>query len=646
MVFFIKRNSVTGSVNQPLQPSSQQKISSLPGATAILGQAWSIYKRRLGTFLGIILIPILIMTLLPSKFAAGGVGFQIVSAILFSVVIFISQAWGQIALIYAIKDSQEGIGITESYRRGWHKILSYLWVLLLAGFITFCGLLLLIVPGIIFSVWFSLAVFVLIAEDLTGINALLKSREYVKGRWGSVFWRILFIGLFSLLLSFVSIFIFKFLKIPFAREINQFVMGLILTPLVMIYSFLVYKNLKVLKGEFVFSPIRGKKANLFLVISIFASFGIGIFIGKQRGVATCPVCKPEEVDFSLFWETWNVLKEKFYEPEKLDTQKMTEGAISGMVKSLDDPYTEFFNPQETKEFFEEAQGTFEGIGIEIDKKKEELVVIAPLEGTPAAKAGLRAGDRILKIGDKETVDLSLEEAVKLIRGPKGTAVALTILRKDWEEPKEFKITRAVIKVPSLKWELKDGNVAYIKLYQFFDRTGDDFRKSAIEILNSPAKKIILDLRNNPGGYLDIAREISGWFLKDGDIVVIEDSGPGKEKKEDKVNGNEKFLDYPIIVLINQGSASASEILAGALRDNRNVLLIGEKSFGKGSIQTLEELRGGSRLKVTIANWLTPKGQLITDKGLEPDIKVEMTEKDYEEGKDPQLEKALEVIKNL
>jgi len=380
------------------------------------------------------------------------------------------------------------------------------------------------------------------------------------------------------------------------------------------------------------------------VVLISIVFGTGFFIGKLQVI--CPVCKPEEVDFSLFWETWNVLKEKFYQPEKFDTQKMTEGAISGMVKSLGDPYTSFFNPQETKEFFEEAKGTFEGIGIEIDKKKEELVVIAPLEGTPAERAGIRAGDKILKIDDKETVDLSLEEAVKLIRGPKGTEVKLTISRGDWKEPKEFKISRALIKIPSLKWELKEDDIVYLKLYQFFDRTGDDFRKSAIEILNSPAKKIILDLRNNPGGYLEVAQEISGWFLKRGDVVVIEDFGPGKEKNEYKADGNEKFLDYPIVVLINQGSASASEILAGALRDNRNVLLIGEKSFGKGSIQELEELRGGSSLKITIANWLTPKGQLITDKGLEPDIKVEMSEEDYEQDRDPQLEKALEVIKGL
>jgi len=380
------------------------------------------------------------------------------------------------------------------------------------------------------------------------------------------------------------------------------------------------------------------------IVLISIVFGAGFFIGQSS--ITCPVCKPEEVDFSLFWETWNILKEKFYQPEKFDTQKMIEGAISGMIKSLGDPYTSFYNPQETEEFFEEAKGTFEGIGIEIDKKGEKLLVVSPLAGTPAEKVGLRAGDLILKVEGKETTDMALEEAVKLIRGPKGTEVTLTISREGWKEPKEFKIVRATIKVPSLKWELKNGDIAYIKLYQFFDRTGDDFRKAAIEILNSPAKKIILDLRNNPGGYLEVSQEIAGWFLKRGDIVVIEDFGPGKEKNEYRAEGNERFLDYPMVVLINKGSASASEILAGALRDNRNVLLIGEKSFGKGSIQELEELRGGSSLKITIANWLTPKGQLITDKGLEPDIKVEMTEKDYEEGRDPQLDKALEIIKNL
>jgi len=380
------------------------------------------------------------------------------------------------------------------------------------------------------------------------------------------------------------------------------------------------------------------------IIFILIVFSFGLFIGQSRVV--CPVCPPENVDFSLFWEAWKTLQEKFYESQKLNTQKMIEGAISGMVESLNDPYTIFFNPQETEEFFEEAQGTFEGIGIEIDKKADKLLVVSPLAGTPAEKAGLRAGDVILKVDGKDTIDMTLEEAVKLIRGPKGTEVTLTISREGWEAPKEFKIIRATIKIPSLKFELKEEDIAYLRIYQFFDRTAEDFRKIAIEILGSPAKKIILDLRNNPGGYLKVSQEIAGWFLKRDSVVVIEDFGPGKEKKEYKTRGNEKFLDYPIVVLINEGSASASEILAGALRDNRDILLIGEKSFGKGSIQELAELRGGSGLKITIANWLTPKGELIAEKGLTPDIKVEMTEEDYEKNRDPQLDKAIEIIKNL
>lgn len=258
----------------------QTTMTSLPGATAILSQAWSLYKQRLGTFLGIMVIPMLVLigllavlagggflglALLSSKFAAGGIGLFIVLAIVFFVAIFISQAWGQTALLYAIKDSQEGIGVGEAYRRGWHKIFSYWWVSLLAGFITMGGFLLLVVPGIIFAIWFSLAMFILIAEDLKGMNALLKSREYVKGKWGSIFWRFFFIGALSLIISLVPILIFSFLKIPFGAQISRFVIGLFLTPLVMAYSFLVYSNLKAVKGEVAFTPTGGKKAAFIFV---------------------------------------------------------------------------------------------------------------------------------------------------------------------------------------------------------------------------------------------------------------------------------------------------------------------------------------------------------------------------------------------
>ena len=381
---------------------------------------------------------------------------------------------------------------------------------------------------------------------------------------------------------------------------------------------------------------------IFLTVIILAGFGLGFYFGKLQ----CKICPPEEIDFSLFWEAYHKLQEKFVEKERLDIQKMIYGAISGMVKSLEDPYTVFLPPEETKRFIEDVKGVFEGVGMEIGIRKGQLQVIAPLEGTPAQRAGLRAGDKILEIDGKPTVDMTIEEAVNLIRGPRGSEVTLTIFREEWEKTKEIKITRAVIEIPSLKWELKNDDIAYIKIYQFSEKANFDFRVAAIEILASPAKKIILDLRNNPGGYLEIAQDISGWFLEKGDIVVVEDFGGKRDQKIYKAEGPSRFLDYPIVILTNQGSASGSEILAGALRDNRGILIIGEQSFGKGSVQELEKLKEGSSLKITVARWLTPKGELITDKGLDPDIKVEMTEEDYEEGRDPQLDKAIEIIKSL
>jgi len=290
--------------------------------------------------------------------------------------------------------------------------------------------------------------------------------------------------------------------------------------------------------------------------------------------------------------------------------------------------------------------------MEIGRKDGNLQVIAPLEGTPAQKAGLRAGDRILQIDDTLTAELTLDEVVSMIRGPKGTEVVLNIYRSSWDIPEDIAIKRGVIKVPSLRWEQinfkgepdANGKVAYIKLYHFTEKAGLDFAGASLKILASSADRIVLDLRNNPGGYLEIARDIAGFFLERGALVTIEQSGD--EQKDFEARGSFVFKDYPVVVLINQGSASGSEILAGALRDNRDIMLIGETSFGKGSVQQLEELSEGSSLKVTIAKWLTPNGETIHEKGLEPDIKVEIKEEDYKEGRDPQLDKALEIIQDL
>ncbi len=385
-----------------------------------------------------------------------------------------------------------------------------------------------------------------------------------------------------------------------------------------------------------------------LIVAFLAIFEVGVWFGK--GQVYCKVCRPEQVDFSIFWESWDKVQKNYVRSEEFDIQKAIEGAISGMLESLDDPYTVFFNKKDAKKFLDDVSGSFEGVGMEVGIRENQLQVVSPLEGTPAQKSGLLPGDKILKIDDKTTVGLTIEEAVSLIRGPKGTEVALSIFRDGWNMAKDFKITRAIIEIPSLKLEFKevDGKkeIAYIKLYQFSEATLNDFSKAANEISGTPTRKIILDLRSNPGGYLEVAQELSGWFLKKGQIVVIEDFNNKQEKTTYKSQGNEKFAEYPIVVLINQGSASASEILAAALRDNRGVKLIGEKSYGKGSVQQMISLSEGSELKITIADWLTPKGERITGKGLEPDIKVEITEDDYKNSKDPQLDKAIEIIKAM
>lgn len=404
-------------------------------------------------------------------------------------------------------------------------------------------------------------------------------------------------------------------------------------------------NLNISKKKIIYSAA--------LVVCFLAVFGLGIWIGTTQVVYYVP--QPGTIDFSLFWDAYNKLHEYFIEPDKIDNQKIIYGAIEGMAKTLQDPYTSFFDPDQAKRFQQDLSGSFEGIGVEVGIKKNQLTVIAPLEGTPGQKAELKAGDLILKIDGKSTSDMTTEEAVSLIRGPKGTNVTLTIFRTDWNKSKDIKITRDTIIVPPMKWELlastgeaggKDENVAYIRINQFGESLSSDFAKAAVEIFNSPAKKIILDLRDNPGGYLEVSQNIAGWFLLKGKTVVIEDFGKEKEQKIYKTEGSGSLADYPTVVLINEGTASASEILAGSLRDNRKIKLIGEKSFGKGSVQQVVDLRGGSFLKITIAKWLTPKGNLISEIGLDPDIKVELTDQDLELNKDPQLEKALEIISNL
>lgn len=380
-------------------------------------------------------------------------------------------------------------------------------------------------------------------------------------------------------------------------------------------------------------------------------FGFGFFIGdiskpsieKIEGLSNKELYEPSDIDFSLFWDAWNVIERKYVNRSELNRQKMVYGAIIGMIKSLDDPYSVFMEPEDSNRFIDDMSGSFDGIGAEVGIRKDVLTVISPLEGNPAQKAGLKPGDKIFKVDDILTGDLNLDEAVNLIRGDKGTEVRLLIFRDEWDEAKEIKIIRDKIQIPIIKWEILDNNIAHIQFYQFTENSSGQFRKAVDEILKLQPKGIILDVRSNPGGYLETSVDIASWFLPKGEVVVIEDFGNG-EKNEFVSKGYKKLENIPVVVLIDEGSASASEILAGALRDIRGIKIVGKKSFGKGSIQELEKLKGGSSIKVTVAKWLTPSGLSISEQGITPDIEIEITEEDFNEMRDPQLEKALELLK--
>ena len=396
-----------------------------------------------------------------------------------------------------------------------------------------------------------------------------------------------------------------------------------------------------------------KKITLLIAgLCLLAGFGGGFYYQANGNISNLSIPlinreAPAEVsaDFSLFWNVWNQLQNRFVDKEKLDTQELLYGAIEGLVNAAGDPYTVFLRPKDSANFAEEINGSFGGIGIEIGLRSNVITVIAPISGTPAAKAGLLAGDKIFKIGDKSTEGMSINAAVDVIRGPKGTPVRLTISQANSRETREVSIIRDTIKVPTVKWSLLDEQTAHLQLFVFNRNADADFAKAVKEITQSPAKQIILDLRNNPGGLLDSAINLAGYFLDNNQIVVVEKFGNGKEHTYYS-SGKGELKDYPLFILINQGSASASEILAGALKDNRSVTLVGEQSFGKGSVQEVNDLPGKSSLKITIAKWYTPKGISINENGITPDITVGRTADDINAERDPQLDKARELAKNI
>ncbi len=348
-------------------------------------------------------------------------------------------------------------------------------------------------------------------------------------------------------------------------------------------------------------------------------------------------------DLSILWDVLKIIKTKYKGRKDLNDQDLVYGAAEGVVKSLGDPYSEFMAPESSKKFLEDISGSFEGIGAEIGIKDGVLTVVAPLEGTPAKKAGLMSSDKIIKIDNETTLELSIEKAITLIRGPRGTKVTLTILRGDNNEQREITVRRGIIKVPVIEWSLKEnGDIAYIQLFSFTENSPDKFSQITQEILQSPANKMILDLRGNPGGYLESAVEIAGWFLADGELVVREDKGDGKGELY-KSKGKAVFGEWPTVILIDEGSASASEILAGALRDHLGTKLIGKNSFGKGTVQQMESLKKGASLKITIADWITPSGLSISKSGLSPDIEVNLDIDTFKQGRDSQLQKAIETL---
>lgn len=350
---------------------------------------------------------------------------------------------------------------------------------------------------------------------------------------------------------------------------------------------------------------------------------------------------PNQLDYSSIDKVYDDLRARY--DGELSEQKLLDGLRKGLAEAAGDPYTTYFDQEESAAFTEDLNGTFSGIGAELSKKGEAIVVVAPLAGSPAEAVGLRAQDIIAEIDGKESTGISVEEAVKQIRGEKGTQVKLTIIRGT--EPKEFTITRDTIVIPSVEYSyLENDTIGYIQLSRFADDSVELINKATAEFKQKGVKGVILDLRNNPGGYLNGAVDISENWLKRGQ-VILEEKRDGKVVESFKATQDGVFMGLPTVVLINEGSASASEITAGALRDNDAATLVGVTSFGKGSVQEFSKYDWGGTLKVTIARWYTPDGKNIDKDGIDPDVKVELTEQNIANKQDPQKDKAIEIIKS-
>lgn len=347
-------------------------------------------------------------------------------------------------------------------------------------------------------------------------------------------------------------------------------------------------------------------------------------------------------DFSTFWEAWQIINDNYLRNESSTNQDKVYGAVNGLVDSLGDPYSEFFTPTANQQFQQNITGDFGGIGAELAADADgHIVIVAPLKGTPAEAAGLKPKDWVVAIDATSTEGMTVDEAVSLIRGTEGTPVTLSILRSGWTQPKDFKIVRANIQVPNVELEMK-GDIAHITLNEFTQDADILFYQTLAKALASNAKGIVLDLRDDPGGYLEVAVDLSGYFLKP-DSPVVKEVGRAVPEQDYTATGDGVLADFPMVVLINSGSASAAEILAGALHDDRGIKLIGEKSFGKGTVQQLEPLSDGSAIKLTVAHWVLPSGRILDHDGLVPDYPVARTDDDIANNRDPQLDEAISVL---
>lgn len=358
-----------------------------------------------------------------------------------------------------------------------------------------------------------------------------------------------------------------------------------------------------------------------------------------------PATKQNNIDLSLFWDVANRVENEYVQTDALKSDKALYGAIRGMVESLGDSYTVFMDPEESKQFQQDLNGTLEGIGAELGLQDGKLVIISLLKKSPAEKSGLMPKDIIYKIDDSFTDDLSLFEAIMKIRGEKGSKVSLTVVREGDKEPLILEITRDTISVESVTYELINNNIAYISINQFSDSTAKELSAVISKLLLDGADGVVLDLRYNGGGYLDISVEILSELLE-GKQKVVSLKRRNQADEEFMTSGHSRLADLPLVILINQGSASASEIVAGAIQDLKRGFIIGEQSFGKGSVQEIIKLDGGASLRMTIAKWFTAKDRDIHGVGLTPDMIVKLSREDILDGKDPQKDAAVTYVQNL